>query len=277
MTTNISIADGEKIMRLFKRHLPNLPTNIRKLLKISESCPSTAIAKDVAFSYESHLYENKGGVSSATTTTSTPIISPEDTSSLQDLLNALNKLADNVIRLSESTMKLSQSLDSLLHKTTNKGTSDDDDDDEHDFKLPIKSLALLHIFDSKLEHKEYFQQIMCQLSFKVQNDAVRSTRRLLSTILDKSLARMMTYKGTSCKIGVRNYRFFQIITDVIVRKQLTLGRNEKETLDTIVKATKNWCHDQRLRKKIGITYQKRCASTSFNLIPANHCPPSPQK
>nr|CAH8863608.1 unnamed protein product [Trichobilharzia regenti] len=260
MTTNTSIADGEKIMRLFKRHLPNLPTNIRKLLKISESCPSTAIAKDVAdhslrdaFSalpYKSHLYENKGRVRSATT--STPIISPKDVGAPQDCSNSYKNLEAAVKTLCESNIKMVQCIDSMLTIINQRTIGDY----EHDVvKLPIKSLAVLQIFDSKLKHRQYFEQIMCQLSFKVQNDAMRSTRRLLSTILDKSLARMMTYKGTSNKIGVCNYSFFQIIIDVIIRKQLGLGRNEKETLDAIVKATKNWCHDQRLRKK-RITYQK---------------------
>ncbi|VDP96835.1 unnamed protein product [Trichobilharzia regenti] len=49
MTTKTSIVDGGKIMRLFKRHIPRLPTNIRHILKTSLSCPPTVIGSGLYY------------------------------------------------------------------------------------------------------------------------------------------------------------------------------------------------------------------------------------
>nr|CAH8847339.1 unnamed protein product [Trichobilharzia regenti] len=69
----------------------------------------------------------------------------------------------------------------------------------------------------------------------------------------------MSYKGTADKIGIRDFTFFQLIIDVITRKQLQLGSTEEETMEAIVKATKNWCHDQRVRKKRDLSPEEMSA------------------
>ncbi|CAH8866088.1 unnamed protein product [Trichobilharzia szidati] len=119
---------------------------------------------------------------------------------------------------------------------------------------------MLEIFERKLKNRKYFEDIMCQLSFKAQNDVTTSTRRLLSAVISKNLARLISYKGTSEKTGIRDFTFFQlIIIDVITRKQIQLGSTEEGTIDSIVKATKNWCHDQRLKKKLDLSPEEMCA------------------
>ncbi|VDQ00520.1 unnamed protein product [Trichobilharzia regenti] len=121
-----------------------------------------------------------------------------------------------------------------------------------DIKLPIKTMDMLQEFDRRLcQCKSYYEQIMCQMFLKVQNNISKSTRRLLSSILDTNLARLMTYKGTVDKISVRRHTFYTLIVDVIMRKQLDTGRGgtKEEILKGIVRATKNWFHDQRVRRK----------------------------
>nr|CAH8868552.1 unnamed protein product [Trichobilharzia regenti] len=42
-------------------------------------------------------------------------------------------------------------------------------------------------------------------------------------------------------------------SDIITCKQLQLESTEEETIEAIVKATKNLCHDQRIRKKLDLS------------------------
>ncbi|CAH8861521.1 unnamed protein product [Trichobilharzia szidati] len=181
-----------------------------------------------------------------------PISSSKSTTKyLKELVTSLREVQGLLQKVCDEQMKILKHLhlggEEAEESIQPRYTSDEKLDD---IKLPIKTMDMLQEFDRRLcQCKSYYEQIMSQMSLKVQNNISKSTRRLLSSILDTNLARLMTYKGTVGKIGIRRYTFYTLIVDVIMSRQLDTGGTKEEISKGIVKATKDWFHDQRVRRK----------------------------